>query len=148
MNLSESVWVIVGSPSMRIPLAVFDDLVRAVDWIDLQDRSYAVAEYPVDLGLLEWMRRTGGSGAATTHKLHGEEAASFVRLPTPISKDPTSRADRLATVGTPSQKSLVWLWISYLPDRRPLPSGIFGSPESAESFIPAHKESEPHSATL
>ena len=126
----EQVWVVLGSPGMRVPLGVFHDLTGALGWIDLQSSDCSVAEYPVGISLFE---ATGEIAPA------GRDPASFTCPPSPITKDPGSRAELRARESRPARKDLLWLWISHLPDRRPLPSAVFATLESAGDFIAQSK---------
>ena len=128
-DLFEVVWVLFNSPTIRVPIGVFTTLDQAISWIEGDAASYSVADYPVDIPLLDWVQRTDPVQVDPSERA----AAAYVRQPVPVTSIVKVHPVPQDRVGY--DRPLIWLWISYLPDRRPIPSAAFSSELAAATFV-------------
>ena len=95
---------------MHVPLGVFNDLIGALGWIDLQSGDYSVAQYPVGISLFE----AAGEIAAAD-----PDPASFTCPPSPISRIPIHV--RNSRLGNPVQRGKTYFGSGY-------PTCLIGDP--------------------
>jgi hypothetical protein len=132
------IWVLFGSPTLRIPLGVFTTLDKARQWVEENEGTYRVLDYELDASSLDSLRLGGDAARDPVPFTDSLVAArsTGTGIPLPNESDPHQTSP-----STPLDRRFVWLWISLRPDRRPIPSAAFSSLERAESFVEGAKGS-------